>query len=261
MKSREFTEMVFCTLGLVAVLSAQTPGATPPVPPSGPLMAKAAPDFAQWTATTKFEVSSEAVGATAPAAAGDPSAKKSVVQVVKTGNIRHVTLVRENGTKSENWCEGDMQVITCPEWPLPVLSSGKRKEDAARVDFSHGDFTGLDWISAKNFVGIRKFGGGDCLMFKDSVPRDAAFSLGRSVEVNDDNGHEVSTAKPPLAPAVAYIDLKTRLPVSLQWGNELTTYTFDNPPTAKLSLPPPLQAVIDDWLAQKKRNMHVAVHP
>ena len=54
-------------------------------------------------------------------------------------------------------------------------------------------------------------------------------------------------------PAVAYIDLETRLPLVVTFGNERRIYQYGTPPTAMLALPPALAGAVKEHEKQMKR--------
>jgi hypothetical protein len=75
------------------------------------------------------------------------------------------------------------------------------------------------------------------------------------------NAGGIGSGKQVTVHAVASVDLKIRLPVSLQCGNLQTTYVFDDPPASKLSVPSQIQAAIDAYVAARKKTQHISFHP
>ena len=234
--------------GLVPmVLCAQQ--ATPPELPPGPLLNKA-PEFAQWTITTKpaatpadsepAEAESTPDRSPSPTPrhrqkSADSTGKKTAppvertTVVTKTQSLRHEETSAGAEPKMQKWCVPDMQV-TIDGSTAPVVSLPGNAADSDYVDYSKTDFPGFEWISNRNFTGARKVLGQDCLIFED-----------QPVAKKKGSGEPVPST------AVAAINSATRLPVSLQTGEETQTYEFGLAPTAMLALPPDVQAVVEQW--------------
>jgi hypothetical protein len=232
---------------------AQVPpaAATPPPLPPGPLIANRAADFAHWMITTTIKNPANATATVeSPPAAGKPAVTQITTEVTKTGDIRHISRAVSTGGKSDLWSKGAVQVTIRPEWKQPLLSTGEARYDASRVDFSKSDFEGFDWISKDKYIGQTKLGGKDCIIYKAEVPayeEDPLEKRARGKAVPGDT--EIQKL-----PAMAYIDLATRLPVALVVGTTSSAYRFEDAPTEKLTLPSEAQGSIDSWL-QKKQNM------
>lgn len=234
------------------ILRAQAPAATPSVLPSGPLVAKNAPEFAAWTVTSSAVSSASTTPEKDEKTAGlaGEGEKKAgplqVMQIVKTGEIRFVKITAGTSV-SERWCKGAVQIIKRPEWKQLMLSTGENRADSTRIDFSEGDFGGFDWVSSQNFIGVRKVSGRDCLVFKDQIPSEKV-STERVFHTPDGNQESKSNKEPEMVLAVACTDLETRLPVALTVGKTTTTYKFETPPSAMLSLPAEYEQVLDGHL-------------
>jgi hypothetical protein len=171
---------------------------------------------------------------------------------VKTKDIRHVTIEKGSGDKREVWCKGDeldiVEVVAGPELKSPVLCTGPDEKGRGDwLDFSSSDFGGFTWISPDSFSGIQQMDGRDCMVFQMDLPLGALYSIAQEL-----SGTDQPAVKHQRVHAVAYIDLKTRLPVALKYGGKTTSYAFSNAPVSKLSLPPTIQAVIDKRLAAVK---------
>ena len=102
--------------------------------------------------------------------------------------------------------------------------------DATFTDFGKADFEGFGWISKRNFDGIEKVMGQDCLVFRDKL------------KLTGDNAR---SGPPPTG--VACISADSRLPVALQLGEESRTYQFGAAPTDMLAIPPKVDALINQW--------------
>jgi hypothetical protein len=239
--------------GWASVLCAQSaapaaPAAPTPRPvlPSGPLLERA-PEFSQWTITSKTSgaapvadgqtnaAATAATPAPAPAAGGSPGQKAPpsptdlTITVIKTKNIRFEQTEGTGAGKLQKWCFPDMQ-LTVRGRGAPIVSlNNTATHSADYTDYSKSDFSGFGWIAAKNFTGIVKTMGQDCLVFKDKVKLDAE-APGEAAR-----------------PAVACIAVESRLPVALQVGDEVRTYQFGAAPTDMLVPPPDIGKVLEKW--------------
>ena len=226
------------SLGMVPILCAQQPTAPPttkPVLPPGPLLSKA-PDFAQWTVTTKTEVTPTGARPSATpktsrhhkAPPGPPT--NQMASVIKTQSLRYEETVTGGGNKVQKWCVPDMQVtIEASGQPLVALKEGA-KNSSAYTDYSKTDFMGFEWISPRNFTGVENVMGQECLVFKDKI--------------KIEGGGDPSEPPPEVS---AYINAATRLPVQLTLDDEVSTYQFGPAPQAMLTLPPEVESVVTQW--------------
>ena len=251
--------LICLSFGMAPILCAQQPAAQPsvqptprPVLPPGPLLNKAA-DFAQWTVTSKSSTApaaaaqasaspataAVAVPGASPGQKQKPSPSDQTTSVTKTKTIRFEETITAGGIKIQKWCVPDMQVSIHGSG-APVVSLPSKSGDNYYTDYSKSDFGGFEWISSRNFTGIEKIMGQDCLVFRDKMK----FAAG-----------DAPAGPPP--PVVACIDADSRLPVALQLGDEIRTFQFGPTPAAMLTLPPPVQTVVDGW----RKTMRQAALP
>jgi len=176
-------------------VAAQPQAASDPLP-SGPLL-KRAPDSAQWLVYSYLKGAAEA--------GADPKQKPAFDErtlVKKTGTIRCEITDGALGHNYTKWCSGNLQAQVYPGVKDPVISVSSGNSGA-----SASDFPGFDWISPKNYIGIRKALGMDCLAFQQGGGR------------------------------LAYVSVETRLPVMLQQSEFTYVYQFQTPPAA-IQVPP-----------------------
>ncbi|MBE2203416.1 MAG: hypothetical protein IAE94_03610 [Chthoniobacterales bacterium] len=223
---------------LLSLLSAGVAFAQQPVPPAGPLL-KRAPDFSSWIVT--FSVSRTPGTEPDPAAGELPPLRK--IQVVKTGDIRHAVLVDAEGRRTEMWAAPGIQAFLRPDWKEPLLTDGVNAFDALFVNFSTSDFPGFEWISPRNFRGVEKAGNRECLVFQDKV------------------AHADATTGEAAPMQMAFVDLSTRLPVKLDNGGEIANYRFENPPTARLIVPPDVVSAIEARAARIRETARRPARP
>jgi len=152
--------------------------------------------------------------------------------VIKTGKVAHAVRARGNQVISDIWVIDGAAVNIDPISKVSQVSSGDSVADA---------FPALEWISEKTFVGMQKMGGKDCIMFKDKVT--ALMSL---------TGEPYGEGVDPVS-AVAYIDLETRFPVSMQRGPDLYTYMTGPAPQAPLTPPAEITQAIGSYQRRLQR--------
>ena len=223
-------------------LQAQSPAPKiNPVPlPSGKLLAPA-PENAQWI----IDITAVPPGAATPgvtkarsAASPKPRATKARpatspkpsprITVAKSGSIKHVTGIVFNGTTEELWIDGATEVMLAPGMERPAIFDDNGSVDPYYTKYCRADFPGFEWISAGNFAGESAYGSRKCLVFRAVTKVD--------VPASDATGET--------APALAYIDEETRLPISLEKNGQTLLFQFGDPPNPPISLPPELEAAL-----------------
>lgn len=257
----------------------QAASSPPPLPP-GPWL-KRVPVPSQWIVS----FSSKSQEAAKPKPTPVETRAKRTVAVSKGTNIMVEVTTRQNGAITQRWHAGGLfltQVGRGGDW---IPSSGGPQNSFNDTDYSRSDFSGFDWISEKNYVGVRAIGKQQCLVFRDKVitmePIDVeairsviAQSLRDWQAKQEDRkakaGSSPSAAPPPSDPAPrpfniddykmiaeATIDTASGLPVMLSYqterGAETRTYQFLPPPATPLSLPPEAQKFVDAERARLQR--------
>lgn len=189
-----------------------------PTLPSEPLL-KPVPDFTKWTVTVRVE----------PRAAGSDSEKPiNVISGSRTGNLLQVTTTAGNGNSLESWSDGKSQVTMNAKWEKPLVSVGEPPE-----------YPRPDWISLRNYTGAVEQGGRTFLVFRARIFPDGGDQTLTAAELD---GVDPETLK---VDAQAYIDTETRLPASVQVGDEITVYKFEPLPAGfSLTLPPNVRNAI-----------------
>ena len=232
--------------GSAPLLRAQQPPPTPrpsptprPTLPPGPLLNRA-PEFAQWSVISRTVPD---LAAASPSATPAPKSSRPPVDqtltVTKTRTIRSEQTTGIGGAQIQKWCVPDMQVVVRGSGN-PVVALPGASGDSAYTDYSRTDFGGFEWISKRNFEGIQKVMNQDCLVFRDKMKLE---------------GENARSGPPPSA--VAAINADSRLPVALQLGEETRTYQFGPAPTEMLTLPPKIDALINQW----RKTLHQASLP
>jgi hypothetical protein len=243
MNNRLFILSLTTAAALMASWSAfATPAPTPEPLPTGPLL-KRAPDPYEWVIRVDTE---ESAKPPQEGKAPPPPPPKTLV-VTKGGKVVREVLGYANGAAVEIWHRGGASVSKSQgnqTWNVnPNSTAGFESPDYVTSDFS-----GLEWISPSTFTGIQSFGGRKVIVFTGSVCDKGATDLAiikngvdRQRGQEALSGHIVTKAFDPKdykVPAVAYIDLETRLPLILKYGNLTRSYQYRLPSQSILTLPP-----------------------
>lgn len=225
---------VFLLISTMVLLEAQQPP-IPPMPPGPPVQMRA-PDPSQWVIKT-VNNSTAPNTASASTTTGEDKAKKSFygsqIIITKTGKIMCRQTLDDLGRAWNVWCVGDIQITVYPNGKDCVVQARPDVGFAnpSYEDYSQTDFTGFWWVSQKNYAGIKSIQGKPCLYFKDRL--------------------KFYSHDEALSDVEAYVDLKTRLPVSLAVTGVTHTYEFSASPPAPLVLPD----IVETLLSQRAKVM------
>jgi hypothetical protein len=218
----------------------------PPVPakpelPPGPLIQQKAPDFTEWTITQRplpnSKTPGDSVGAPPSAVPGSGAPNQDPNRIItrriftRTGKILNLQYTDEFNKTWNVWMQESQRVLAWPDGKSVTFVVPPQPHEPASVfyiDLSKGDFEGFAWISAENYKGLSMVNGKNCLLFSGSTGNEAGFPI------------EVS----------AVIDLKTRLPVSLDDEQGEFTYEFKTVADT-LTLPENVQKFI---LSQQRKE-------
>ena len=256
-------------LPLAAQQGAQPAPSIPPLPP-GPLLNRA-PSFCRWTVMDQgAAVASAGTESNSQTAANDAKKPKVIRQesVTKTGAMVYEQLVDDRGRRFERWHSNGVQILIPAGEPYPIVFPDFGGDDIYTPNYQISDFAGLDWISEKTYSGIQKVMGRDCLIFRGEVSalpteerrevhlqadreRLAAETSARTRKANSPaQASPLETAMERIketVPAVACIDLETRLPIAASFGPVTRAYQYGTPPAAMLVLPPQLVAALREY--------------
>jgi hypothetical protein len=228
--------IIVCILLSTAIRGNSQENSPPAQLPPGPLVVTQMPDHSQWTIDYTYTDSlkpgaeSSEITRYRELAKNDPALAKQMsdplflamlnpprplhVVATKTGKVWHIEQNLDQGQTAETW--GNDQ-LTGVRKPGMAKYNVFLNDNSRRVDFPE-----FFWITKEGFAGMEVVDGQQCLTFRRNVDPAAIQSP----------GHTSNTK----VPAVAYIDLKTRYPVSLQFGVETRKYTYQEP-TSDLALP------------------------
>lgn len=206
--------------------------------PPGPMIKSRAPDYSRWVMETRVgsrleKKTAEGTGeqsATGGGKTGETPAPNPTTTVTKTGKIYHLQLLDPLQSWSI-WTDGSVVAMEATaDGPAMFVAPPVNKDSSNGFyrNFSKSDFEGFEWLRPDKYKETKKMGMRDCLVFEEGATEGG--TSGR----------------------VAVIDDATRLPVSLEEGGIVTTYTFDpTPPTSMQSLPASILAIIAE---RKKLN-------
>lgn len=200
-----------------ASLMAQQPAAPVATPPPGPLLA-AAPAQSSWSITIKRGVPPSAN----PSPEEKAESERGVTirkKFLKMGNLL-VEEFTDSAGKAMRWKVGSIRATVTPHDKEPFVETGQPQGTP------EGDFPEAAWVKAKNFAGIIKFRGRDCLRFR---------------EMQSNYGDETASE------GEAYIDLESRLPLYVKRGEDNCLYTYGAAPAAAPTIPPQVKALLNAW--------------
>ena len=251
----------FC-LAFVVTVAVHAQQATPQPPlaplPPGPLI-KRAPDYAAWTVTfqghpieVKEPVKAAATGEEKPK---DKQGKEPVTMlssVVKTESTILEQNVDAAGQRHQVWHVSGIRIVAGSS--NPVVSPDYASADIFSINFASSDFAGFYWLSPSTYSGMLKYQGNDCLVFKGSVsPLSERGQIDEREDIEKAKAFGQQVSEAIKVPAVAYIDLATRLPVFAQFGQEKRFYQYGTPPAAPLTLPPELAGPVEAYVRKIQR--------
>lgn len=235
MKNILLLSALFCAATLFHIQAQSAPQATPPPLAPGPLINRA-PAFSQWMMSTKS-------GPMDPTQLNDPQAKYDQrVLVTKTTPIRREISVTADGQKLESWFFDKYQATLGPgqQDPTIVVQGANFRAGGVFSDYSKSDFSGFEWISRHNYIGVQSVQGIPCIVFHEGP--DELPSSTPAAGASSANG---APAAPAQTGSTAYISLQGRLPIMLVTDTGFTLYQWQQAPTTPLTLPPNVKAATD----------------
>jgi hypothetical protein len=138
------------------------------------------------------------------------------IEVTEDEALRRDLITWDGGVQTETWFVGAIVMMKSPngDW-INLLNADPTS--VPRRDAS--DY--FSWLELGNYVGVVSYRDKSCYQFLVKGPKPP-------------QGETDIIEK---ADKIAWIDVKTKLPVAVQIAGQLYTYTFSNPPTAPLQLP------------------------
>ena len=230
---------IFAWMGLAAPLFAQD-AKTSPLPP-GPLLERA-PDYSTWTITFQGNPVEEKealkTGATGESRPKDKEPVTMVSTVIKTGSTILEQNVDAAGQSHQIWHVSGIRIIAGAGISNPIVCPDYGGGDIFSIDFTSSDFAGLNWLSPSTYWGMVKYQGYDCIAFTGTVSPLSVKAQQDEASVIAQEKEMGQAAEPLKVPAIAYVELTTRFPLFVQFGQEKRFYHYSRAPTAPLALPP-----------------------
>ena len=229
-----------------------------PLPPD--LLLSSAPASSQWVVAFTYP---DKNAPAAPSGGGFGRVKK--ITATRSGPVVYEEIIDEAGNKMEKWYTNNEQ-YTRKSGSAEYFSA--RSNDFSNVNYAYHSptgFPGFDWISKKNFAGIEKVAGRECMVYRDRKDLQAVldpdlFSFLETMRRDQPKSEGEPTVSPGgVTAVVASIDQETRLPVSLQLGDETRTFTFLEPPRVQADLPEELKKQLEQ--RQKAWNQLIRAAP
>lgn len=237
-------------------------------PPKDPILPRL-PSRADWTIVYRYDrdiakdeiLHPEQGKKTEEKPAGDKSvqAVPKETRISKDGNTyREVTTWRD-GYQSEKWIIDGLQVRSTAAGNVVRIMLPTTYYASDYSDYARSDFEDVEWVDKKNYVGPGELNEAVAYVFKVAgdkktrTPRENAERLADPAAAN---------AKAEAAREyVAYLDVKNQLPVFLDDGDVIRTYTYTLNPADKLVPPQKFSQAIDDWKKRIKRKTAVPGAP
>jgi hypothetical protein len=203
-KATLFTGILMVVGGFVR---AQDSAASPP-PPTPPL-AQPLPAMAHLVLSLQDSGTSPASAPKAPTPGVAAPDKYKLIDIVRTGEFREIKVTQTSGTQADFWVLSKEIFGMAPDG-IRVFSRVFSGQDDLPFLRPENKIYGTEWLSLENYQGVQSHGGVVCY-------------------------HYATTAR---VNREAWIDVKTGLPVAVQFPEGLYEYTFMPPPTEMLQPPP-----------------------
>ena len=248
--------IIVCLLSQASLALAQTPESKiAPLPP-GPILAN--PEFAQWQAVAMSETEKQPAQSTATTSsnASPPVSSKTITTVTKTKNLRFEVIDNPIMGRITKWCDGDLQLISTPKEPEPSLYTRPDPDPAHNFfqSYAKSPFPEIAWVTPKNYVGIQKFEGRDCMVFETKTERYSEHEIrDRELEARM-NGNKLTIDPLESSSTLAFIAVETHLPVCLKKPNEVRHYQFSPNPTSMLEFPAKIKSLYELYRQQQKTS-------
>lgn len=233
--------VLFFMLFAAAHCYAQAPAQNLPPLPSRPLAIKA-PSPGKWETTCIY-------GNGAARSAGQASEAADVELKADVRNKRSVTVrvgekeveeaLLSDGRKVSRWRDGAVEILERSDSSTPAINIGRT---------NGASFSGLDWISPKNYRSAEEVDGRTIYVFEDEVPLTKQMMWHGQTYIGI----------PPNVPAIAKIEAGTFLPIMVVIGDETRKFRY-LPPPAVVSIPAEIEAAIKG--VNQKNNVKVPAPP
>jgi len=162
------------------------------------------------------------------------------MRVAKTRDKKQELSLWSDGTESESWYVDTFVIYRQPHFVKDDVAIMEQRPDSSTNFFSTGDFSNLGWIGQDTFLRTEMHKGKPCHYYE----------TGHTAE--QQQIPEPMRAQVQLAVSKAWIDAKTRLPVTVEEGGIRQEYEFTFGSPKSLTLPPLFSARLEKLLARRK---------
>jgi hypothetical protein len=248
--------MMICLVLLLEItgsLAAQTPQQLPP--PKTPILARA-PERAEWVITYRFDrdKAKDELFNPSPAkkpdpanqAKGTPALLPKETHVSKDGQTYREITTWSDGHKSEKWIVQGFELSDTPQGEVMRIMPFSTNYS----DYSQSDFESAEWVAQTNYSGPNILNGLQVYGFevagnKRALTRREAAERARRGPVDKTEATRLF---------IADLDIHTQLPLYLDDGEFIRTYTYPGNTPEKLIPPPKFAQALESWLKEIKRK-------
>lgn len=163
-------------------------------------------------------------------APGSRAKREVKIEAAQFGQVRRDTIYWSDNSQTQTWFVGRYGLVQNPNGDWINLLDPVRDPEAAGSMRRRDASDYFAWLMMDNYRGVVSYRGAICYQF----------SL--NVEANGGGGEPSS----PQA-QIAWIDVRTKLPVALQTGGQVLIYKFGEAPASPLILPPKFKALADRY--------------
>jgi hypothetical protein len=171
-------------------------------------------------------------------------AKLQSVQVVIYRDVRRDVVKWSTGKSTEIWLLKDVFLVEHPSGQWINTYNRRFAPDAVELHLRR-DIKGFEWLSLEKFKDIVTYNGKRCFHYKMDTPAPLPKPASNS---NNPSYGLLQLGKWTPTSCEAWIDMKTSLPVGLNDGEYVYTYSFGSAPSEPLKLSPKMQAEYDRFL-------------
>lgn len=224
---KKFLPIMLIALAFASSLQAESSKKATPAPlPKGPLIVKPAGNLR--TVITVTGPAAAKKGASGEA--GTTIAMLKRIVIVQCGDIGVEQIAESGGKTIQTWLVGLYQAVCDPAAKVTIVSL---RPPASQDDTSAANYyPGFEWVTVKNYSGLDKVQGVDCIVFKDAESE-----------------------------SQAYVDLSTRLPVSATQLDMTYSYDFSEVAPGSITLPANIAKAMDDFKAHLAVGARRAARP
>jgi hypothetical protein len=208
-----------------------------------------APASSSWTITLKPKAASTPAPPATNGTIVDQASTRTEakIQTTKQNQVRRMLITRSDGAITEKWWIEDCYLYEVPGSPgvrMLLTKGGDTDILATMDDYSQTDFPEFSWINAGSFLKTLPYGGKTCHSFRttpDPIPTPSETPKVPGSTASKPGGIYIQApqAKSRKSSGLmqAWVDSTTHLPVALDNGVSLQTYTFDSSSSQPLQLP------------------------